>query len=67
MLKTLKITFSAGTLALLGACGDSDLERATTGALMGGAAAAVTGENVGNGMLIGGAIGGASCTVANNC
>ena len=66
MLNTLKISAVAAILAL-SACGDTDIERGATGALIGGAAAAVTGENVANGVLIGGAAGAVSCTVVGNC
>jgi len=51
-------------VATLSACGDTDIERAATGAVIGGAAAAVTGEDVRNGVLIGGAVGAVSCSVA---
>jgi osmotically inducible lipoprotein OsmB len=57
-----------GILALCGAglaaCGETDVERAATGAVIGGAVAAATGENIGNAALIGGAIGAVSCNVA---
>ena len=51
----------AGTLS---ACGETDIERASPGAIIGAAAAAVTGEDVVNGALIGGAVGAVSCSVA---
>ena len=53
-------------LLLLGACGQTDLERAATGAVIGGAAAAVTNGDVAKGALIGGAAG-ASCRSAGAC
>ena len=67
MSKMLKISAVAGVLALLSACGDTDLERTATGAVIGGAAAHVTGEDVAGGALIGGAIGATSCTLLGNC
>ncbi len=59
-----KIIAVFGISATLAACGQTDGERAATGAFIGGAAAAVTGENVVNGALIGGAAGAVSCSVA---
>lgn len=51
-------------VATLAACGDTDLERAATGAVIGGAAAAATNKDVTKGVLFGGAIGAVSCSVA---
>ena len=59
--KFLGLVAIAGTLV---ACGETDAERTATGAVIGAAAAAVTGENVVNGALIGGAAGAISCSVA---
>ncbi len=56
--------------ALLAACGETDFERAATGAVIGGAVASATGENLRDGVLYGGAIGAISCNVvpgAPNC
>ena len=64
MLKSIKIVGLVAGLAALSACGDTDMERTATGAVLGAAAAAVTGENVANGALIGGSIGAVSGTVA---
>ncbi len=50
--------------ATLTACGETDIERTATGAVIGGAAAAVTGESVTTGALLGGAVGAVSCSVA---
>jgi len=50
--------------ATLSACGETDAERAATGAVIGGAIGAVTGENIVNAALIGGAAGAVSCSVA---
>lgn len=43
--------------ALLAACGENDFERAATGAATGGVAAAVTGGNLAQGAVVGGAAG----------
>lgn len=59
-----KIFAALAVAATLTACGESAIERGATGALIGGAAAAVTGESVRDGVLIGGAIGAVSCSVA---
>ena len=67
MSKQIQMSFAAGLLVLLGACGETDAERAATGMVIGGAAAAVTGNSVATGALVGGAAGAVSCTVANNC
>lgn len=59
---------AAGALAVaatLAACGQTPVERATTGALAGGAIAAVSDESVLNGALIGGAVGGIAPCIAN--
>ena len=50
--------------ATLTACGETDLERTASGAVIGGAIAAVTDENIVNGALIGGAAGAVACSVA---
>jgi osmotically inducible lipoprotein OsmB len=50
--------------AALSACGPTTADRTATGAVIGGAVAAVTGESILNGALIGGAAGAVSCTVA---
>jgi len=62
-----KLLGVAAIAATLTACGETDGERAATGAFIGGAAAAVTGESVVNGALIGGALGGTSCATVGNC
>lgn len=57
-------------VATLAACGETAIERSATGAVIGGAAAAATGESVRDGVLFGGAIGAVSCSVlpgAPNC
>ena len=64
MANTFKLFAVLATAVTLSACGETDIERTATGAVIGGAAAAVTGENVTNGALIGGAIGAVSCSVA---
>jgi len=64
MFSTFKMLALVGATGTLVACGETDLERTGTGAVIGGAAAAVTGENVVNGALIGGAVGAVSCSVA---
>ena len=51
-------------LVTLSACGETDMERTATGAVIGGALAAVTGESITNGALIGGAAGAVSCSVS---
>ncbi|GGL67863.1 hypothetical protein [Wenxinia marina] len=63
-LKILSVLVLAGSG--LTACGATDAERGATGALIGGAAAAATGENVVNGALIGGAAGAIYCNVTPN-
>ncbi|NAZ35901.1 hypothetical protein [Rubellimicrobium sp. CFH 75288] len=65
MSNILRAMGALGFAVTLAACGETPVERATTGALAGGAAAAVTGESVLNGALIGGAIGGIAPCVAN--
>ncbi len=70
MSNTFKLFGVLATLVTLSACGETDIERATTGAVIGGAVAAVTGESITNGALIGGSIGAVSCSVsptAPNC
>jgi hypothetical protein len=70
MFKSIKILGVLAVAATLTACGETDMERTATGAVIGAAAAAVTGEDVTNGALIGGAIGAVSCSVspgAPNC
>ncbi|ADO43326.1 hypothetical protein [Ketogulonicigenium vulgare] len=64
MKNIVKFVGAAAIAVTLAACGDTDIERGATGALIGGAAAAVTGESVMNGVLIGGAVGAVSCSVA---
>lgn len=64
--KKFGFAIGASLLLLLGACGQTDIERAATGAIIGGAAAAVTNNDVGKGALIGGAAG-ASCRSARAC
>jgi osmotically inducible lipoprotein OsmB len=64
MLKSIKIVGIVAAMATLSACGDTDMERTATGAVLGAAAAAVTGESITNGALIGGAAGAVSGTVA---
>jgi osmotically inducible lipoprotein OsmB len=64
MSNTFKILGALATAAVLSACGTTDAERTATGAVIGGAVAAVTGENIVNGALIGGAAGAVSCSVA---
>ena len=54
----LVIAFSA--LAALAACGDTTLSRTASGAAIGAGAAAVTGNNVGTGAVVGGGVGLAS-------
>lgn len=53
-------------LALLGACGQNDLERGAVGATIGGVGAAVTGGSVVQGAALGGAAG-ALCNSAGLC
>lgn len=60
-LRVLGVLAVAGTLA---ACGTTDVERAATGAVIGGAVSAATDENIAQGALIGGALGAVSCSVA---
>jgi hypothetical protein len=70
MFKSFKILGVFAAVATLAACGETDIERTATGAVIGAAAAAVTGESVTNGALIGGAVGAVSCSVspgAPNC
>ncbi len=70
MFKSFKFLGVLAAVATLAACGETDIERTATGAVIGAAAAAVTGENVANGALIGGAVGAVSCSVspgAPNC
>lgn len=70
MSNTFKVFGVLAALVTLSACGETDMERTATGAVMGAAVAAVTGENVANGALIGGSIGAVSCSVsptAPNC
>lgn len=70
MFKSFKILGVVAVAATLTACGETDMERTATGAVIGAAAAAVTGEDVVNGALIGGAVGAVSCSVspgAPNC
>lgn len=50
--------------AVLSACGTTDVERAATGAAIGGATAALTDGNLAEGALIGAAVGAISCNVA---
>ena len=68
---TLRLAGVLAACATLAACGQTPVERASTGALGGAAIAAVTGESVVNGALIGGAVGGlAPCALnpqANGC
>ena len=61
-----KLSFVSSLLVLVAACGDTDLERAATGALIGGATAHVIGEDVAGGALIGGAYGG-TCATLGTC
>ncbi len=65
MLITIRTLGVLGLVATLTACGATPAERATTGALAGGAVSAVTGESVLNGALIGGAVGGIAPCVIN--
>jgi osmotically inducible lipoprotein OsmB len=70
MFKSFKILGVIAIAATLTACGDTDMERTATGAVISAAAAAVTGESVRDGALIGGAVGAVSCSVspgAPNC
>ena len=56
--------------AALSACGTTDVERAATGAAIGGAVAAATDGNLAEGALYGAAAGGVVCNVtpgAPNC
>lgn len=55
MVRLFKIVGVLAIGATLSACGQTPAERGATGALGGAALAAVTGENVVNGALIGGA------------
>jgi osmotically inducible lipoprotein OsmB len=64
MSNKIKLLGVLATFAVLSACGETDAERTATGAVIGGAVAAVTGENIVNGALIGGAAGAVSCSVA---
>jgi hypothetical protein len=50
--------------AALSACGTTDVERAATGAAIGGAVAAATDGNLAEGALYGAALGAVSCSVA---
>lgn len=56
MARTLLIA-AFGAIALLAACGDSDLERGLSGAAIGGVGAEITGGSAFTGALIGGAAG----------
>ncbi len=62
-----KTTVIIATLGFgLAACGQTDLERTATGAVIGGAVASATGGDVGQGALIGGAAG-ATCRSLGTC
>ena len=50
--------------AALSACGETDVERAATGAAIGGAVAAATDGSLAEGALYGAAAGAISCNVA---
>ena len=65
MSKTFKLLGVLAIGAALSACGQTPAERGATGALGGAALAAVTGENVVTGALLGGAIGGIGVCAAN--
>jgi hypothetical protein len=55
--KTIKTIVMVAFCASLTACIDNDLERAAAGAVIGGGAAAATGNDVATGVVIGGAAG----------
>lgn len=65
MTLTLRAAAVLAACATLAACGQTPIERGATGALAGGAGAAVLGEDVGTGALIGGAVGAIAPCVAN--
>lgn len=70
MATRMKMLAALAATATLVACGETDFERAATGAVIGGAVASATGENLRDGVLYGGAIGAISCNVvpgAPNC
>jgi osmotically inducible lipoprotein OsmB len=48
------------SLSILAACGDTTLSRTASGAAIGAGAAAVTGNDVGTGAVVGGGVGLAS-------
>ena len=62
---TLRAAAILAACATLSACGQTASERAVTGAAGGAAIAAVTGESVGTGALIGAAAGGIGACVIN--
>jgi osmotically inducible lipoprotein OsmB len=64
MRNTFKLFGVLAIAATLSACGETDMERTATGAVIGAALAAATGEDVVNGALAGGAVGAVSCSVA---
>lgn len=65
MTTTLRMAAVLAACATLAACGQTPAERAATGAAGGAAIAAVTGESLTNGALIGAAAGGIGACVVN--
>ena len=65
MLITIRTLGVLGLVATLAACGATPVERGTTGALGGAAIAAVTGESLVNGAVIGGAAGAIAPCIIN--
>lgn len=66
-IRTLAVLAFAGALS---ACGETDVERAATGAAIGGAVAAATDGDLAEGALYGAAAGAVSCNIlpgAPNC
>jgi hypothetical protein len=61
---TIRAVSALAFAAALSACGTTDVERAATGAAIGGAIAAGTGGNLAQGALYGAAAGAVSCSIA---
>jgi hypothetical protein len=61
---TLRTLAVLGLGVMLTACGETDVERAATGAAIGGAIAAATDGNLAEGALYGAAAGAVACNVA---
>ena len=70
MATTLRLFGVLAVAATLAACGETDVERAATGAAIGGAVGAATGGNLAESALYGAAAGAVVCNVtpgAPNC